>query len=150
MTEQTGAPGRTVGAGRLAEPMGLSREQDAYGREVLTIRTIGGYLSLGQAAELFGITEVRLRKAVERGHLPTMKSGPGAKAFHLVRIADVTKYLDTGYLRRRRDPRSMATQPRSPRGTWARSRPPGSPPGDAPTGASRDDGGSEAPTAAAV
>ncbi len=70
----------------------------------VVLRTIGGYITLTDAAQFFGLNYWRLRKAVTRGELPARKIASGQTAPYFVRVTDVTRYITEGFRRRRGRP----------------------------------------------
>jgi hypothetical protein len=80
-------------------------------RDDLVLRTVGGYVTLTDAATFFGINYWRLRKAVTRGELPARKAGTGQTSPYFVRVPDVTRYLADGFRRRGRRPRPRPPAP---------------------------------------
>jgi len=77
------------------------------------IRTVGGYISLPYAAELFGVNRGRLQTAAWNGLLPAIKADTTRTAPWMVTIKDVARYL-MDYPVHRRGGRPLGSKPKTP------------------------------------
>ena len=63
---------------------------------------LGGWLTLQQASELYGVKRARLRRAALEGRLKATKVGVGSRMPWVVRPHDLEQFLRTSHRGRRR------------------------------------------------
>ena len=84
---------RQRGEAESALPRGVFSRVADDPDETDDIRTVGGYVSLPYAAELFEVDRFRLQKAVYRGALAGVKTDQSRTAPWMVRVRDVARFL---------------------------------------------------------